>query len=197
MLCFNLGFNDYTMKALIPFMIYFNSHFIDKECVKIESTFDCDFQTYLSNPEVPELAKKIYLNQDWNLSDDIRALALLDSLYTSNSDAKSFYFKVVTLSESKADGYFSEGLSFAAYKYVLNKTPDFSSYFDRQYCHTEADLSTWARLILGEFHIQFEDNQKRRIELENYCIKLNQNCSACSDNQKLTLGKFVKILLNS
>jgi hypothetical protein len=197
------------MKSLLPLLIIVNSHFVDAKIIMInhktpkpnnliiknESTFECDFHSFVSHPEVPELAKKIYLNQDWSLSDDIEVLALLDSLYASNADARSFYFKVVTLTESKADGYFSEGLSFAAYKYVLNKTPEFSGHFDKQYCHTEADINTWARFIKGEFLIQFEDKRKMMTELENYCIQLQQNCVKCSENQKLTLQKLIKNLL--
>jgi len=38
---------------------------------------DCNFDNFITNKKTPKLAKDIYLDNDWNLSNDIEALALL------------------------------------------------------------------------------------------------------------------------
>ncbi|MFM7859279.1 MAG: hypothetical protein ACKO96_47005, partial [Flammeovirgaceae bacterium] len=73
----------------------------------------CNFDNFIADKRTPKLAKDIYLDNDWNLSNDIEALALLDSLTAKNKTSRPFYFKVVTKTYKKSDGYFSEGLGLA------------------------------------------------------------------------------------
>src|SRR5699024_1246547 len=83
---------------------------------------NCNFDNFIADKKTPKLAKDIYLDNDWNLSNDNKALALLDSLTAKNKTSRPFYFKVVTKSYKKSDGYFSEGLGLAGKEYVENNT---------------------------------------------------------------------------
>src|SRR3989337_3274580 len=42
--------------------------------------YSCDFDKFVKDSKTPKLAKDIYLDNEWNLSNDNEALALLDSL---------------------------------------------------------------------------------------------------------------------
>jgi hypothetical protein len=81
---------------------------------------NCNFDEFIADKKTPKLAKDIYLDNDWNLRNDNEALALLDSLTAKNNQSRPFYFKVVTKTYLKSDGYFSEGLGLAGKEYVEN-----------------------------------------------------------------------------
>ena len=149
----------------------------------------CDFDKFLNDPKTPKLAKDIYLDKEWNLRNDTEALALLDSLTAKDKTSRPFYFKVVTKSEKKSDGYYSEGLGYAGYNYVLNNIKEFASYFDNKQCHTDNDLATWADIVIMEFGISGEGSYDKPI-VDNYIKKLKSNCKDCSTAQKETINKF-------
>ncbi|KAF0128050.1 MAG: hypothetical protein FD155_3439 [Bacteroidetes bacterium] len=149
----------------------------------------CEFDKILSDPKTPKLAKDIYLDKEWDLRNDTEALALLDSLTAKDKTSRPFYFKVVIKSEKKSDGYYSEGLGYAGYNYVLNNTKEFASYFDNKQCHTDNDLATWADIVIMEFGISGEGSYDKPI-VDNYIKKLKSNCKDCSTAQKETINKF-------
>src|SRR5690606_11536743 len=126
---------------------------------------------------------------EWNLRNDTEALALLDSLTAKDKTARPFYFKVVTKSEKKSDGYYSEGLGYTGYNYVLNNTQEFTSYFDNRQCHTENDLATWADIVIMEFSINGEGSYDKPI-VDDYIKKLMSNCKDCPITHKETINKF-------
>lgn len=151
--------------------------------------YNCGFDIFVKDPEIPEIAKDIYLDHEWNLNNDNEALALLDGLTAKDISLRPFYFKVVTKSVKKSDGYFSEGLGNAGYNYVLNNTEEFASFFDSRQCHTESDLETWADIVMLELGIISEDDYDKPI-VEHYIKKLQSNCNNCSATQKETINKF-------
>jgi len=156
---------------------------------------DCNFDNFITNKKTPKLAKDIYLDNDWNLSNDIEALALLDSLTAKNKTSRPFYFKVVTKTYKKSDGYFAEGLGLAGKEYVENNTKEFISNFDNKACFTDNDLTTWAKIVILEFSIGGEGEYDKPI-IDDYIKKLKSNCKECSPTQKENINKFGLILKN-
>lgn len=161
---------------------------------KVQKESDpCNFQRFITDPKTPALAKKIYLHKDWNFENDYESLALLDSLTAKDKSSRSFYFMVITQSESKSDGYYSEALGGVGYDYILNNTQEFASYFDHNECHTEKDLAIWANIVILELSIVEEGNFDKAIS-EDFTTILNSNCISCSTSQKETIVKFGLIL---
>jgi hypothetical protein len=173
-------------------LVHIDTFYIDQNELnsnEYKEFHQCDFDKFLNNPKTPKLAKDIYLDKEWNLRNDTEALALLDSLTAKNKTSRPFYFKVVTKSEKKSDGYYSEGLGLAGYAFVLNNTQEFASYFDNKLCHTENDLAIWADIVIMEFSISGEGSYDKPI-VDDYIKKLKSNCKDCSTTQKETINKF-------
>ena len=155
----------------------------------------CDFQRFINDPKTPTLAKNIYLDNEWNLENDYESLALLDSLTAKDKSSRPFYFKVVTKSEEKSDGYYSESLGGVGFNYILNNTQEFASYFDDNKCNTDKDLAIWANIVILELGIAEEGNYDKPIA-EEFIKTLNSNCISCSNSQKETVQKFGSIFKN-
>lgn len=173
-------------------LVHIDTFYIDENEVnsnEYKEFHQCEFDKILNDPKTPKLAKDIYLDKEWDLRNDTEALALLDSLTAMDKTSRPFYFKVVTKSEKKSDGYYSEGLGLAGYEFVLNNTQEFASYFDNKLCHTENDLATWADIVIMEFSISGEGSYDKPI-VDDYIKKLKSNCKDCSTAQKETINKF-------
>lgn len=157
---------------------------------------NCNFDNFIANKRTPKLAKDIYLDNEWNLSNDSEALALLDSLTAKNKNSRPFYFKVVTKTYKKSDGYFSEGLGRVGKEYVENNTREFASYFDNSDCFTDKDLETWADIVLLEISLEQDNVETTKEEhvIYGYCRKLKTQSDNFSTSQKETIFKFTKIL---
>jgi hypothetical protein len=56
---------------------------------------NCNFDNFIAYKKTSKLAKDIYLDNDWDLSKDNEALALLDSLTAKNKTSKPFYTNYV------------------------------------------------------------------------------------------------------
>jgi hypothetical protein len=154
---------------------------------------NCDFDKFLKDPKTSKLALDIYLDKDWDLSDDNETSALLDSLTAKVKSSRPFYFKVITKSKKKSDGYYSEGLGYTGYNYVLNNTQEFAAYFDNLQCHTYNDLMTWVDIVLLEFSIIGGNSSDNSI-IDDYLNKLKSNCKNSSATQKETINTFGLIL---
>lgn len=150
---------------------------------------NCNFDEFIADKKTPKIAKDIYLDKDWDLSNDNEALALLDSLTAKNKPSRPFYFKVVTKTYKKSDGYFSEGLGLAGKEYLENNTKEFISYFDEKDCFTDNDLTTWAKIVILEFSISGEGEYDKPI-IDDYIKKLKSNCNDCSSTQKENINIF-------
>ena len=185
--------NSVDNKTAKDSLVHIDSFYINENEIKggseYKEFYDCDFDKFVNDAKTPKLAKDIYLDKEWNLNNDNEALALLDSLTAKDKNSRPFYFKVVTKTEKKSDGYFSEGLGYAGYNYVLNNTQEFASYFDNELCHTDSDLETWADIVIMEFSISGEGSYDKPI-VDDYIKKLKSNCKNCSTTQKETINKF-------
>lgn len=174
-------------------LVHIDSFYIDENEInggsEYKEFYDCDFDKFVNDPKTPKLAKDIYLDKEWNLNNDTEALALLDSLTAKDKTSRPFYFKVVTKTKKKSDGYFSEGLGLAGYEFIENYTQEFASYFDNKQCHTDNDLATWADIVIMEFSISGEGSYDKPI-VDDYIKKLKSNCKDCSTTQKETINKF-------
>jgi hypothetical protein len=173
-------------------LVHIDTFYIDQNEVnsnEYKEFHQCDFDNFLNDPKTPKLAKDIYLDKEWNLRNDTEILALLDSLTAKDKTSRPFYFKVITKSEKKSDGYYSEGLGYAGYNYVLNNTQEFASYFDNKQCHTDNDLATWADIVIMEFNISGEGSYDKPI-VDDYIKKLKSNFKDCSTAQNETINKF-------
>ena len=155
----------------------------------------CDFQSFINNHKTPALAKNIYLDKEWSLENNNESLALLDSLTAKDKSSRPFYFKVVTKSEEKSDGYYSEALGSVGYNYILNNTQEFASYFDYNKCNTDKDLAIWADIVILELSIAEEGNYNKPIA-EEFIKTLNSNCTSCSNSQKETIKNFGSVFKN-
>lgn len=166
------------------------------EKVNSNEQSNCNFDIFVSDKRTSKLAKDIYLDKDWNLSNDMEALALLDSLNAKDISARPFYFKVVTKTYKKSDGYFSEGLGIKGYNYVLKNTQEFASHFDNKECFTENDLETWADIVLLEIHIEQENVETTKEEhlVHKYCRSLKKQSENYTTSQKQTISNFIGIL---
>jgi hypothetical protein len=177
--------------------ILVDSFYMDSSEIKGGETYkefyDCKFDSFIANEKTPKLAKDIYLDKDWNLNNDEESLALLCSLNAKNTISRPFYFKVVTKSYKKSDGYYSEGLGSIGKEYLENNTREFISYFDNKNCFTSTDLGTWADIVILEFSISGDGEHEKPI-VDDYIKKLKTNCDHCTPIQKENLDKFGLIL---
>lgn len=148
------------------------------------------FSKYSDNTRTPKLARDIFAKRAWDLSEESQALALLDSLNATETDARPFYFKVVTMTYAKSDGSFSEGLGNAGYNYVKDNTSEFINYFIGDNSFTKEDLKTWAKIILLELNISAEDNLQQGIS--NYIKELKSK--KISTKQTAVLDEFCLLL---
>jgi hypothetical protein len=153
----------------------------------------CVYDSYLKAPETSSLAKAIYLKKHWDLENDTLALALIDSLSAKNRDSRPFYFKVVTLSYAKADGYFAEALGYGGKRYVDSNTVEFLSRFDNHYCFSSRDLETWANILMLYFGIG-ADYKPDKQGMIKYTHQLESKCKNCSTTQLQTLSRLSELL---
>lgn len=155
----------------------------------------CRFDAFIEDPNVPQIAKDIFLGNDFNLNNDEEALGLLDSLGSENKNTRKFYFKVLLNSSSKADGYFSEGLGETVKDYIELETEEFASHFDDRACFGDNHLETASDLVLDEFKILSENDYEESI-VKDYIRILKDNCRECSTSQIVTVEKFIGMLKN-
>lgn len=153
----------------------------------------CQFEEFANDTSTPKLAKDIYLDNEWDLSNDIEALALLDSLTAKDKFSRPFYFKIITKTYEKSDGYFSEGLGYVGKEFVESNTKEFAAYFDDKECFSDDDLTTWGKIVMMEFEL-IADNKPNKSLMHNYVNELKTNCQDCSIIQKEIIDKFCLIL---
>lgn len=192
--------NNQTNKTVVDEKtqtVHLDSFYIDSNEIggPYKEFHNCDFADILADKKTPKLAKDIYLGNDWNLSNENELLGLLDSLTAKNKTSRPFYFKVITISHKKSDGYFSEGLGLAGKEYVENNTKEFISNFDNKNCFTDNDLTTWAEIVILEFSLGGEGAHAKPI-IGDFIKKLKSNCKDCSSSQKEIINKFELTLQN-
>lgn len=156
----------------------------------------CDFTdnrntpSVLKNPNTPILAKDIYHNNEWNLSNDTESLALLDSLISMEVSNRLFYCKIITKTYSKSDGYFTEALGAAGHQFIETYTVEFISYFDIEQCMEDEDMDTWVNILMLEFALLTNDDFDEK-QMQSYINKLRKNCVNCSEKQNENLELLI------
>ena len=148
------------------------------------------FTETLSDPSTLELAKNIYKGKELNLNQDRKALALLDSLNAKDTTARPFYFKVITMAKTKSSGPFSKGLATHGRDYVENHTREFVHYFTDSTAFPDRDLDTWVDIIMLDFSMKVENNNKPNSDMEDFVKTLRSNCKLATPAEKEMVNKF-------
>jgi hypothetical protein len=152
----------------------------------------CDLDKFLNNPNILPSAKDVYSDKEWNLDNDTFMLRLLDSLFAKDNQSRSFYFKVVTKTCKKSDGYYSEALGSRGKEYIDIKTKEFLNHFINNPCFTQDDLMTWADIEMLYFSLRAEDGNKMLVD--DYLQTLDRNCDNCTSSQMEVLKRFSEAL---
>jgi len=143
---------------------------------------------YLADEKIPQIFKDVFL-QKQPLNDDVKTLALIDSLLSTDKERHPFYFVLVTHAMWWSDGAFSEPLGMAAKEYVESNTQQFLEYFSAESVLTKFDFEQWASYTLGEILIESEDDTKEQIEKTKNLMK--KNCIGCSSEKIEMIDKFI------
>lgn len=154
----------------------------------------CDFSDILQNKNVNPIAKHIYLQRNVDSSILDQAYFLTEDLHSNDTHLEAFYCLVISRLEPKADGALAEGLSGACKKWVEEHTSSFFSYFDNKDCFTESELRNWASFVKNELEL-IGENEGIKEYKQIYTKTLERNCRHCSDVQKNTMRRFIKMLL--
>ncbi len=155
----------------------------------------CNFDQPLRSAATPALAKKIFNDEAWDINND-EVLSFLDSLEGAEPASRPFYFRVVTNSYKKADGYYAESLGQAGKQYIEDHTREFLHYFDDSTCFTANDLQTWVDIVMLEFSMMSEDEHAQSLT-DDFIKKVESGCSDCTPAQHSTLALFSRQLRNS
>ena len=85
----------------------------------------------LADSNTWQLAKDIYLDKPWKLSNENGQLLLtiVDSFSKMDKAVQGFYFVVIAKSKDKSDGFYSEGLGAAGKDYIDTHLLEFLNYF--------------------------------------------------------------------
>ena len=150
----------------------------------------CNLEKFLKNPKTPKLAKELFDNKAKN---DDRALEYFENLKSTDKTEREFYFKVLTNLYKIADGSTGEGLGYSGLEYVENNTLDFLSYFENRECFSDNDLKTWAKILMLEFELVFENKNDVEV-VQIFISKINLKSKSCNASQKKTLEKFTDFL---
>lgn len=143
---------------------------------------------YLTNDNIPQFCKDLY-NNARQPTDDSKTLALLDSLLTTDSETRPFYFLTITRTIEKADGSYSESLGLRGKQFLESRTNEFLKYFIDEPLLTDKDFENWAKVVAGEIQISAEGQEKE--ELERLKNQLISNCNTCSVGQIEKINSFV------
>jgi hypothetical protein len=153
-----------------------------------KDNLSCDFDKFLIDPKIPQLAKDLLNNTAKNPSDN-EPLDYFDKLKSNDIQEGEFYFKAITNSYRNADGAYSEGLGYTAIKFIENNPKIFAAFFDNKFCFTNSELDIWADILILEFAIDNEGEYYKPF-VDEYIKKLKSNCGDCSISHKETISKF-------
>ncbi|MFA9213357.1 MAG: hypothetical protein ACEQSR_05860 [Candidatus Methylacidiphilales bacterium] len=153
----------------------------------------CYFDSFANSNEVTQLAKDLYQNKDWDLHNEAPALALLDSLNAKNKWLRPFYFKIITKTYAKSDGYFSEGLGLVGKEFTENNLLEFISNFENTNCFNDEDMHTWAKIVLLELCLGADNNNGNFI-LSKYTNEMKARSKSFNIIKKNNIDKFCKTL---
>jgi hypothetical protein len=146
---------------------------------------------YLRHPQIPQVAKDLYLGRA-EPADDDQTLALMDSVFTKNTVTQPFYFLVLTRTMPVADGAYAEPLGLMVKEFIEQQPARFAGYFLTEKLLTSKDFDNWAEFVAMEFHRDNEDNEASASaawakDQLAHCT----NCSAAGQNK---LREFTELV---
>jgi hypothetical protein len=130
------------------------------------------------------------------LSDSIRALdneasfRCLDSLNTSNSTSRAFYFQVFKKMISNSDGPLSESIGEYSKKYIETYPKEFANYASS---FTKSQMQLWAFQTVE--HVLAAVEEKRIKDATEWTNQVIKNCKDCDASQLKTLRSFNSYIL--
>ncbi len=140
-------------------------------------TFDeCDPRLMRGYEHASTLARRVADGGAFDLSNDVEALALLDSLFSRNSSR--FYMTIVERTVSMSDGYYSEGLGIYAKHFFEERTCTLAACCWENGCSDKEAMNGWAKAIASEFLIEDEDPL---ISFRTYADTINQRSRRLCD----------------
>ena len=145
---------------------------------------------YLTDEKIPQIFKDVFQQKQTIFEEEEKTLALIDSLFSTDTKRHPFYFVLVTRALWWADGAFAEPLGVAVREYVESNTQQFLAYFSTEVVLTQFDFKHWARFTLFEILIDSEDNVEQQIENTERLMK--ENCINCSSKKTKMIDKFIK-----
>lgn len=136
------------------------------------STYQAELDKALADPSIDKYYKDVYRQEKLIWTDENKMLSITENLFTKDTDKDLFYFLVFTKSMNGSDGFYSESLGLAAYKFITTKTSFFADYFNVAPKLTQKDLDKWAYVVWGEIQISEEGNEAKAVkQLENQLYK--------------------------
>ena len=139
---------------------------------QIISPYQKELNNALADPAIDNYYKEICRQEKLSSWNDDKLLSITDSLFTSDPDKDLFYFIVFTKSMNGADGYYSEALGFAAYRFITQKTECFADYFNIAPKLSDLDMDNWVIYICGEIEISREGEELKAVkELEELLLE--------------------------
>ncbi|MDO7876060.1 hypothetical protein Q5H93_15050 [Hymenobacter sp. ASUV-10] len=146
---------------------------------------------YLRHPQIPQVAKDLYLGHA-EPSDDDKTLALMDSIFTKNTVTQPFYFLTLTRTMPKADGAYSEPLGIMAKEFVEQHPSRFAAYFLTEKLLTKKDFGNWAERVAMEFDIS---NEGHAASARAAWAKAQlNNCKSGSTAEESKLREFTELV---
>ncbi len=144
---------------------------------------------YLADDKIPNVFKTVFQGER-ALNDDEETLALIDSLFSKDSERHPFYFVLATRTMWWSDGAFSEPLGEKAKKYVETETKQFLKYFETEKVLTESDFNKWTEYVAGEIGITDENNELQ--EAENVRKRMMESYSDCTLAEQKEIDRFIE-----
>jgi len=146
---------------------------------------------YLRHPQIPQVAKDLYLGNA-KPTDDDQTLALMDSIFTGNTTTQPFYFLTLTRTMSKADGAYSEPLGLMVKEFVEQQPDRLVAYFLNEKLLTSEDFDNWAESVAMEFHRDNEGSEASACAA--WAKDLLAHCRNCSAAEKAKLREFTEVV---
>lgn len=178
----------------LPAIKLIDNSFHQRNFIKIdldEKIGNKTLRQYLEDDKIPYIFKTVFQGER-ALNDDEETLALIDSLFSKDSERHPFYFVLVTRTMWWSDGAFSEPLGENAKKYIETETKQFFKYFKNEKVLTEADYSKWTEYVAGEIGITAENNELQ--EAENVRKRMMKSCSDCTLAEQREIDRFIEIV---
>jgi hypothetical protein len=156
-----------------------------------DTTKKLDFESYLRNDNVSELAKDYYLGK-FKPADNSETEKLLSLSLTNDTTVRPFYFWCLNEIIGSADGALMEYVGEPARRYVEKFPEEFLYYLDNKVI----DNAVWITAINYSGYYDNEQSENAKAVLKNFTSALVKSCIQCNDNQIKRLKQFAQECYN-